>query len=958
MPDLREVQLRHATYFASVLRKAHELYVEGGEAAASGLNLFDEAWENIRTGQAHAEKYSGGDDRAAALCSRYVSDGEHLLALRQHPREQIRWLDAALVAATRLNDRSAEAMHLNSLGEVYLFLGEIRRASAHLELALEVAREVGDRRREAQLLSDLGKASQYWGEIKQAVSYYEEALAIIQQSSDRRNESRILTNLGLAYADLGDVRRAITYHERGLALARALGDRRGEGQILGDLGGTYGHLGEFRKSVDYYEQYLRISRELGDRAGEAIALNNLGLAYTNLGDIRHAIDFYYPALAIAREMGSRREESYALNNLGLAHAKLGEYSKAIDYYESALAIARQLDDVRAIGLVLGNLGEAYGGLDQIERALDVYHQALTIARRNEELLFVAELLKRMGELAFGSKNYDQAKRFIAESVDIYRKLRHPLVSSVVSLLSEVEAAQGIVVSIIETAQRFFNRAGFTLLPVPEGHVYRCEQVLPEWGRILPSVPYTRFLPGEELDIGQVLDLWKQVKQVDPQSSVVFVVTDSRPTDGGWAQIGTLRQGDEPFVIMPIETSLLNEGITSGRERELLRTEVMKRIGEHYDPYNTRDPVAGVFSFFGRDPLVNTLLRRITEGQPIGVFGLRKLGKSSLLKALRHRAPFPVAGVSLQTVSSGPLDQLYVRIFKYWKDWLRVHYNIDWVPPDFTSSIPPGAFSSTALELLDLIAGEQKEARLGIFLDEIEEVVPLPDGSGRDLERYLTLIRELRGLIDEDGRLSLVVAGLNPSINSINAWGSEQNPTFNLFQEMYLPPLTEDDCGQMISNIGRQVDLEYDPDSLQDIIRLSGGHPFLARQLCSLLYKMRDYRAGSVKSIEIPNVIHQFMYDATLSRHIDAGIWEDVGKEAMWGTAGALANKALLLELARADSPVERDDIIRGADADEKQDALFNLERFHIINQVKPETYAIRFGLLHKWLRKRMLGLER
>jgi hypothetical protein len=299
----------------------------------------------------------------------------------------------------------------------------------------------------------------------------------------------------------------------------------------------------------------------------------------------------------------------------------------------------------------------------------------------------------------------------------------------------------------------------------------------------------------------------------------------------------------------------------------------------------------------------------------------------------------------------------MRILRYWSQWARVRYEMGWDPPAIASDNPTGAFVAATLDLLDRIERRQGEARLGLFLDEIEVIVPDPDGGGPDLVRYLTLLRALRGLVDEDGRLSLVVSSLNPSINRINAWGGEQNPTFNLFQEVHLPPLAKDNCIQMVRNIGRQIGLVYSDESVQAINDLSGGHPFLARQLCSLLYQRRSRQAGQIETTEIPPGVRQFIYDDLTVTHLDQGVWRDAGNVALWGEANAHVNQSLLLDLARADGPVTQDDLLSGPDADARQTALINLERFHIIHQPEPGVYAIRFGLLRTWLRWRKLGLK-
>ena len=93
----------------------------------------------------------------------------------------------------------------------------------------------------------------------------------------------------------------------------------------------------------------------------------------------------------------------------------------------------------------------------------------------------------------------------------------------------------------------------------------------------------------------------------------------------------------------------------------------------------------------------------------------------------------------------------------------------------------------------------------------------------------------------------MVAGIDPTINRMSRWGDEQkqNPFFMLLEELYLPPLFESDCVQMIRNIGTQVKLSYSEEAAAYIAQISGGHPYLARQLCSLAYKQRHRRMGEL-----------------------------------------------------------------------------------------------------------------
>ncbi|HYH84078.1 MAG TPA: tetratricopeptide repeat protein [Pyrinomonadaceae bacterium] len=336
-------RMRHATQYLKVLEECDELYLQGGEAIKTGLARYDAELRNIEAGQKWACEQSGGDEAAAQLCNAYPNAGVYMLSLRQHPRENIFWLEAALAAARQLQDRAAEGRHLGNLGIAYAALGETRRAVEFHEQALIVLREIGDRRGEGSVLGNLGLAYADLGETRRAIEFYEQRLVVAREIGDRRGEANALGNLGNAYAALGETRRAIEFHEQALVIDREIGDRRGEGQDLGNLGNAYAALGETRRAIEFYEQRLVVAREIGDRRGEGNALGNLGLAYADLGETRRAVEFYEQHLVVAREIGDRRGEGNALFNTSLALDKLGDRAQAIAHGEAALEIYEQIE---------------------------------------------------------------------------------------------------------------------------------------------------------------------------------------------------------------------------------------------------------------------------------------------------------------------------------------------------------------------------------------------------------------------------------------------------------------------------------------------------------------------------------------------------------------------------------------------------------------------------------------
>jgi tetratricopeptide (TPR) repeat protein len=341
-------QKRFATHYKEVLTVTKGLYKKGGESLLRGLALFDLEWGNIQAGHAWVTAQADtADVDVVWLGMTYPDAGAYVLNLRQHSREQIRWLEIALAAARQLQHREGEGVMLGNLGLAYKNLGEARRAIQFYEQALLIHREIGDRRGESYVLGNLGIAYKNLGEAHRAIQFHEQALLIDREIGDRRGEGNDLGGLGLAYADLGETRRAIQYHEQYLAIARELGDRRAEGNALGNLGIAYKNLGEVHRAIQFHEQTLLVHREIGDRRGEGNTLGNLGRAYAALDETRRAIQFYEQALLIDREIGDRRGEGTALWNMSLALYKLGERAQAIQHAEQALIVREQIEDPRA-----------------------------------------------------------------------------------------------------------------------------------------------------------------------------------------------------------------------------------------------------------------------------------------------------------------------------------------------------------------------------------------------------------------------------------------------------------------------------------------------------------------------------------------------------------------------------------------------------------------------------------
>ncbi|MGE0128342.1 MAG: tetratricopeptide repeat protein [Blastocatellales bacterium] len=427
---------RFSAHYQSVLHEADALYEQGGEFLKQGLNLVDLEWSNIQAGQVWAATHADEDRAACELCNSYPDAGKYVLDLRQHPRERIRWSEAALTAAQKLNRRKAAVRHLAALGDSYTDLAEVHHAIECYEQALEIARGARDRRGEAEAMSGLGTAYYLGGGLKRAHQLHQEAMSIFATLGDRRGEANSLGNLGLAYFAMGDLRNALMLFDQQLKAAREIGDRRSESQALGGLGMSHYTTGAAKRAADLFNQQLAITREIGDRRGEASALGNLGNAYAALKAHRQAIMFHEQALMVAREIGDRRNEASALGGLGIAEYLEGNLGRSIELLNRQLRLTSEIGDRRGEAVALCNLGEACVAAGDYRTATDSLTKAFNIASQIGDIQAQANALFNLSLALDRTGDRKQAIAQAETALELFQIAEHPYAKVVEKKLAE------------------------------------------------------------------------------------------------------------------------------------------------------------------------------------------------------------------------------------------------------------------------------------------------------------------------------------------------------------------------------------------------------------------------------------------------------------------------------------------------------------------------------------------
>ena len=221
---------------------------------------------------------------------------------RGHWHDWIAAEQAAVAAAGRLADPTAQAGAHRNLARAYIQLGRLDDAHTHLRHALDLYAQAGDLAGQARTHHSLAGLWDRRGRPAEALDHDRQALGLSRAAGDRRGQAMALNSVGWCYVLLGDHQQALTSCEQALILHQELDDRPGQAETWDSLGYAHHHLGHHAEALTCYLHALDLCRDLGDRHLEATILIHLGDTHHTAGDPQAARDAWQHALTILDQL--------------------------------------------------------------------------------------------------------------------------------------------------------------------------------------------------------------------------------------------------------------------------------------------------------------------------------------------------------------------------------------------------------------------------------------------------------------------------------------------------------------------------------------------------------------------------------------------------------------------------------------------------------------------------------
>lgn len=271
-----------------------------------------------------------------------------------------------------------------------------------------------------------------------------------------------------------------------------------------------------------------------------------------------------------------------------------------------------------------------------------------------------------------------------------------------------------------------------------------------------------------------------------------------------------------------------------------------------DHFDVTNPIREPSAFFGRESEIDQLSQALNRGQSVGIFGLRKAGKTSLMNSLqriRQEAGRPVVKIDLSEASTA--DHFKLMLLE--RTWEAVHaQKLEETRQTGQADKMPklrllnaqgkmkSDFGNISLhwteDLRTLIAATQMKVEL--FIDEIDQAYPVRSALGDEAKGLFQALVQLRGLVqaaaDTDQGIVLLGAGVDPSIFETPLLNGADNLIYKLVRLIWLAPMDREDMAEMVRALGRRMGVRVrDHEVINRLYVEFGGHPLLTRKACSL-----------------------------------------------------------------------------------------------------------------------------
>ncbi len=731
--------------------------------------------------------------------------------------------------------------------------------------------------------------------------------------------------------------------------------------------------------VEQSKNLMSFYAQLGDAAGQQRILNQTlngddipdellfeaAISSNNSGDYQKAIDLY------SHYIEKNPSQSPAYNNRANVYKKIGLKEKALADYHHAVKLTGNPIHTTNLATLLYSMEKKADALKHIKIALEkdpyfslahsVYsdwiekddpenalkHRELAVryAPHDEDLrIFCRELSALQEKLG----QYAGAIRTLRKMIAL-----DPISTSVISwkkriadLRQKLDAEERT-----RSARERLQEKGELPLPTLafewlkaiglKSNSLTSSCFIAEGGAGLPKELPILLMQEPVITASGLRDIITSVPWQAKKSKQIVVITISETLSiDARHQLSALQ--DEYRIILLTALEIRDALLQSDSECRLLLDRALNRMAHETNPFQYKGIVREHTEFFGRISEFEKLTNLLAQKQQIGLYGIHKIGKSSLLEQLRRKLHISHPEITILKVE---LDTSIETESSFYREV------VEKIPSATDNSLLKNITSTSFKQALFNFHKRCQKKHLNhhllLVIDEYAFLIPDRKGKG-GIDGYIKILGVLKS-IHQEGWFSILPCGRTATLNRQASFGEQENPFIDLLHPFFLGPLSREETNTLMKTLGRRAKLNFDQESLDIVFDETGGHPTFCRSIGSMILGQGD---GKVTKARVMDAIDKVLNDYDKSAIIRAIYHDRLDKDEqeiarILALKGALTQKELL---RTSDDITHRRQILA---------AIANLIDTSVLIKHSDGKIEHRYGLLYRFIKEEAqeLGYE-
>ena len=429
-------------------------------------------------------------------------------------------------------------------------------------------------------------------------------------------------------------------------------------------------------------------------------------------------------------------------------------------------------------------------------------------------------------------------------------------------------------------------------------------------------------------------LLKKYKKFLQSGSQIFLIYKGKaPTH---ESIRKMRQS-LAYPVVPLYYNTIEDAIAKIECVSVLKQVVIPHTIRN-DPYASFKPIYDPIWFFGRQSSLADLPIMLQHTQHVGIFGLRKVGKTSFVNQLcQQLTQTPTVFIDCQAFNTA--NEIFSEILSKIEKRLS-HFGVNVI------SRKQLTFRDNILKFHNQWTKSGRREAFVIIFDEIDKFFPESQSTSNEkiYREYISFYKTLRSLAQVERCLVTLAIAYRPYVNRRNIISKNigENPMWHSFKEMYLGFLDAKESLKMVQGIGNWKEIQWEEDAAKRIFYYCGGHPLITRYFSSAVSK-----EGTLKRINLACVeesaswVVENFYKNEIGNYYNQGLWKLVTKEE---------KEIIKFIFSKKDVGTHRSDLDKKFEDDIYKDALTNLLNFGLV-AMDQNQLQISSSLFLSWLKR-------